>query len=257
MQQYLASIKDTEDIPLSLRNPCVEDFGDGPRVRDVQAFLNSKIAAPVSFEDPLCAEFGQREVLEMLCCVLPEETAMIAWYNLSRIKSRVCPACKRLYHPGDPVLEEFQGEDSPTNVEKQKQAREDSWKLHNEQLISGICSALCYFLVAHNYPSAIRSTFGRRAEDISDEAWNELNGPGAGAEDKMGLGMLLKMTRCHDMGLEQLILPGLRAADERSESDGYYDDDNDEGSDVELEEELENSEIEEITDLDAEPIYTP
>ena len=84
-------------------------------------------------------------------------------------------------------------------------------------------SALCYFLVAHNYPGAIRSTFGRRAEDISDEVWDELDGPGAGAEDRMGFGMLLKMTRCHDMGLEQLILPGLNepqtAQEESDESD--------------------------------------
>jgi hypothetical protein len=71
---------------------------------------------------------------------------------------------------------------------------------------------LCYLLVAHDYPGAIRSTFGRRAEDISDEVWEELNGPGSGADDKMGLGMLLKMTRCHDMGLEQLIFSSVPKA---------------------------------------------
>ncbi|KAI0684059.1 hypothetical protein BC835DRAFT_1251213, partial [Cytidiella melzeri] len=204
--------------PEFLRSPCVEDLGDGPRVRDVGVFLNSKVAAPVSLDDPLCAEFAQEEVLEMLCCVLPEETAMIAWYNLSRMKSRVCPACKRLYHLGDLTREPFAAKDEESDEEyttgipenqDSETRREESQKLHEEQCISGICSALCYLLVAHNYPGAIRSTFGRRAEDISDEAWDELNGPGAGANDKMGLGMLLKMTRCHDMGLQQLMFPGM------------------------------------------------
>ena len=77
MQRYLATIEDSQDIPAPLRSPCVEDFGDGPRVRDVKTFLSSKVAAPVSREDPLCAEFAQPEVLEMLCCVLPEETAIV------------------------------------------------------------------------------------------------------------------------------------------------------------------------------------
>ncbi|KAI0791537.1 hypothetical protein BC629DRAFT_1287782 [Irpex lacteus] len=238
MHQYLASIQpDSSDVPPTLRTPCVEDLGDGPRVRDVKTFLASKIAAPVSLDDPLCAEFGQREVLEMLCCVLPEETAMIAWYNLSRMKSRVCPACKRLYHLGDAIPELFADEESDDtgddmNTKTHERAREESRKLHNEQLISGICSALCYFLVAHNYPGAIRSTFGRRAEDIPDDAWDELNGGGegggGGTEDRMGLGMLLRMTRCHDMGLEQLILPGLaEAVSDGSEYEDDYQEDED------------------------------
>ena len=60
-----------------LSPPCVEDFGSGPHVRDISAFLDSRIAAPPSAEDALCAEFAQREVLEMLCAVLPPETAMV------------------------------------------------------------------------------------------------------------------------------------------------------------------------------------
>lgn len=77
-QQYLdAWNKDEGDIPELLRKPCVEDLGNGPHVRDLKVFLSSKIAAPPSYEDPLCAEFAQDEVLEMLCTLLPEETAMV------------------------------------------------------------------------------------------------------------------------------------------------------------------------------------
>ncbi|KAI0342528.1 hypothetical protein BDW22DRAFT_1484736 [Trametopsis cervina] len=244
LQQYLDSIQGSpDDVPHLLRSPCVEDLGDGPRVRDVRAFLESKIAAPVSVDDPLCVEFAQREVLEMLCCVLPEETAMIAWYNLSRAKSRVCPACKRLYHLGDHAYEPFvyssdedEDEDDEDAVQRTQNDRgrrtEGSRRLHDEQVISGICSALCYLLVAHAYPGAMRSAFGRRAEDISDEAWAELDRPlvsvGIGEEagkDAMGLGMLLKMSRCHDMGLGQLMFPeGASGASEGAgEGEGEWD----------------------------------
>lgn len=75
-QQYLESAE-IDDVPEFLKRPCVEDLGNGPRVRDIVAFLQSKIAAPPSFDDPLCAEFAQKEVLEMVCTLLPEETAMV------------------------------------------------------------------------------------------------------------------------------------------------------------------------------------
>lgn len=70
-------------------------------------------------------------------------------------------------------------------------------------------SALCFILVAYRYPAAIRSTWGRMAEELSDEVWEELDGPGLSDKpDKMGLSMMLKMTRCHDLGLGQLFFPG-------------------------------------------------
>lgn len=70
-------------------------------------------------------------------------------------------------------------------------------------------SALCFILVAYQYPAAIRSTWGRMAEELSDEVWEELDRPGLSDKpDKMGLSMMLKMTRCHDLGLGQLFFPG-------------------------------------------------
>ena len=67
---------DVDDLPLPKR-PFIEDPGNGPRVRDVRAFLSSSFASPPSMDDPLCAEFAQDEVLQMLCSVLPEETATV------------------------------------------------------------------------------------------------------------------------------------------------------------------------------------
>lgn len=58
--------------------PSIHDPGNGPRVRDVRAFLSSFFAQPPSLEDALCAEFSQEEVLQMLCTLLPEETAIVS-----------------------------------------------------------------------------------------------------------------------------------------------------------------------------------
>lgn len=79
MQAYFDS---APNIPLFLQKPCVEDLGDGPRVRDMPAFLHSPVAAPPSREDALCAEFAQEEILEMLGTILPEETAMVRVQSL-------------------------------------------------------------------------------------------------------------------------------------------------------------------------------
>jgi hypothetical protein len=60
-----------------LSNPIIVNHGNGPRVQDMHAFLNSWFAPPPWTDDPLCAEFSQREILQMLCTVLPEETALV------------------------------------------------------------------------------------------------------------------------------------------------------------------------------------
>ena len=46
------------------------------------------------------------------------------------------------------------------------------------------------------------------ADELDDATWDLLDGPGQRTND-MGLGMLLKMTRCHDLGLGQLFFPEL------------------------------------------------
>ena len=60
-----------------LSNPIIHDPGNGPRVKNMRAFLNSTFSQPAWVDDPLCAEFAQREILQMLCTVLPEETALV------------------------------------------------------------------------------------------------------------------------------------------------------------------------------------
>ena len=62
------------DVPQSTY---IHDPGNGPRVRDTRAFLTSFFAQPPTLDDPLCAEFAQSEVCQMLCTVLPEETALV------------------------------------------------------------------------------------------------------------------------------------------------------------------------------------
>ena len=60
-----------------LQTPYIHDPGNGPRVKNTRTFLTSYFAQPPSLDEPLCAEFAQEEVLQMLCTVLPEETALV------------------------------------------------------------------------------------------------------------------------------------------------------------------------------------
>lgn len=132
--------------------PFIHDPGNGPRVRDTQAFLTSFFAQKPAFHDPMCAEFAQEEVLQMLKTVLPDETAtvclvqpfdvfynccQILWYNKSRATSRICPACQRLYRLGDLLPDHIGDEMERTN-------QRSSPQLEKEQEISGLCP---YFFI--------------------------------------------------------------------------------------------------------------
>ncbi|KAJ3509539.1 hypothetical protein NLJ89_g5173 [Agrocybe chaxingu] len=179
--------------------PFIHDPGNGPRVRDARAFMGSFFAQPPSLDDPLCAEFAQDEVLQMLSTVLPEETALILWYNKSRSRSRICPSCQRLYRLGD-ALQDLVDEDPEPDKPRPPQ-------LLLEQEISGLCSPVCFILASFNYPGAIKLAWGRMADEMDDSTWELLNGPGVGVaenETSRTLGMLVRMTRLHDLGLAQL-----------------------------------------------------
>lgn len=80
-------------------------------------------------------------------------------------------------------------------------------------------SPVCFILASYNHPGAIRSTWGRMAEELDDATWDLLDGPGQRAND-MGLGMLLKMTRCHDLGLGQLFFPDLEFDSDETANEG-------------------------------------
>ncbi|KAH9477076.1 hypothetical protein JR316_0010992 [Psilocybe cubensis] len=184
------------------QEPFIHDPGNGPRVRDARAFMASFFAQPPALNDPLCAEFAQDEVLQMLCTVLPEEAALLLWYNKSRSESRVCPACQRLYRIGDTLPELMPVEEDQVPVD-----RTPSPKLLREQRISGLCSPVCFIMASFNFPGAIKSAWGRMADEMDDEAWNLLNGPGENSTQNdvsHSLGMIVKMTRLYDLGLAQL-----------------------------------------------------
>ncbi|PPQ75221.1 hypothetical protein CVT26_008306 [Gymnopilus dilepis] len=182
-----------------LQDPFLYDPGNGPRVRDARAFMASFFARPPALEDPLCAEFAQEEVYQMLSTVLPDETALIVWYNKSRLLSRVCPACQRLYQIGD-ALPDLIDEERPSDKSLSPQ-------LLQEQRISGLCSPVCFVVASFNYPGAIKSAWGCMEDEMDDAAWDLLNvaeESSASNDVSRTLGMVVKMTRLHDLGLAQL-----------------------------------------------------
>ena len=70
-----------------------------------------------------------------------------------------------------------------------------------------IGSPVCFILASFNYPGAIKSAWGRMEDEMDDLTWDLLNGPGEGAapgDIGRTLGMVVKMTRLHDLGLAQL-----------------------------------------------------
>ncbi|TFY82106.1 hypothetical protein EWM64_g1906 [Hericium alpestre] len=202
-----------------LQQPIIYDPGNGPRVQDVRAFLSSPFSQPACSTEPLCAEFAQPEVLQMLLTVLPEETALFLWYNKSRRIGRVCPSCRRLYNLGDTLPDAVQDTHGDPDAQVEKPP---SPLLYREQHISGLCSPLCFILAAFNCPGAIRAAWGRMAEELDDATWAQLNsvGASAGAHSDHGLGMLLRMTRLHDLGLAQLCTPEIEA--EESDAQQWY-----------------------------------
>lgn len=69
--------EEQEEIQLP-REPPIYDPGNGPRVKNINAFFASSFCCPPSFDDELCAEFAQEEMLDMLYTVLPHELALVS-----------------------------------------------------------------------------------------------------------------------------------------------------------------------------------
>ena len=73
------SVVGLDEVERSLpREPPVYDAGTGPRVKSMDEFLRSSFASEPTWDDELCAEFAQEEMLEMLRTVLPEEMALVS-----------------------------------------------------------------------------------------------------------------------------------------------------------------------------------
>lgn len=66
------------DEGVLFRQQPIYDAGTGPRVRSMGEFLRSNFASEPTWDDELCAEFAQEEMLEMLRVVLPEEMALVS-----------------------------------------------------------------------------------------------------------------------------------------------------------------------------------
>ncbi|KAF9075781.1 hypothetical protein BDP27DRAFT_1211948 [Rhodocollybia butyracea] len=191
------------------QKPYIYDPGNGPRVRDTRAVTSRYFSQPPAFDDPLCAEFAQEEVLQMLSTVLPDELALILWYNKSRATSRICPACQRLYHVGD-VLPDHS---TMTGDSLEKPVRSPP-ELEREQELSGICSSLCFILASFNQcdPRTTKAAWGHTANEMDDASWEVLNGASyllasEGQDAVKALVMIVRMTRLEDLGLAQLCFP--------------------------------------------------
>jgi len=96
--------------------PCIQDF---------TTFLKGPIAHPIAEESD--QGLSWKEVLEILMSILPKETVEVShkiqdfnqdndwslnkilWYNKSRKKGRICPACLRLYTIGDDLAAHITG----------------------------------------------------------------------------------------------------------------------------------------------------
>lgn len=74
---------------LLLRGPPVYDPGTGPRVKSMGEFLRSSFASEPTWDDELCAEFAQEEMVEMLRSVLPGEMALVSTQYHSAITLRL------------------------------------------------------------------------------------------------------------------------------------------------------------------------
>lgn len=68
-----------------LREPPVYDPGTGPRVRSMREFLRSNFASEPTWDDEMCAEFAQEEMLEMLKAVLPDEMALVSFQTIMAV----------------------------------------------------------------------------------------------------------------------------------------------------------------------------
>ncbi|TFK29070.1 hypothetical protein FA15DRAFT_664377 [Coprinopsis marcescibilis] len=227
--------------------PFIHDPGNGPRVRDVKEFLRSRFfKEEVAMDVPMCREFGQEEVLQMLCSVLDGECARILWYNKSRATSRICPTCQRLYRIGDVLPDHslgdetvrygFNGGESDHGGDERKAPPPP--QLFREQEISGLCSPVCFILASFKFAGAIKGAWGRMEDEIDDNVWGLLNTDplvpvrqpplssdshgakegtigrengrapaplgGATTTTAQSLGLVVRMTRLHDLGLAQL-----------------------------------------------------
>ncbi|KZT39816.1 hypothetical protein SISSUDRAFT_984358 [Sistotremastrum suecicum HHB10207 ss-3] len=174
--------------------PCVHDPGNGPRVKDLFAFIESAYATKPTLDDPQCREYYYQDVLDLLVELLPRETAVILWYNKTRLNARICPTCRRFYKIGQTL---------PTHAMEAPLDEKSKPLLEQEQTLSGICSFLCFGVAVYNYPGTV-DAWGLPGWEMDDATRDLLNAPSLGAQDE-GLGLLVKLSRLNDPGFQDLL----------------------------------------------------
>ena len=225
-----------------LREPPIYDPGTGARVRSMGEFLRSGFASEPTWDDELCAEFAQEEMLEMLRTVLPQEMALVsiqdviispARFGLMRavMKVRVVQQKQATFARVSSVLEDIPdggcSSESPPRpglapdpaqgipgvggrAGDQRTLCASSFifpAFISQTQITPAGSTICFVLASLNYPEAIRLIFGRDAGEMEEITWEYLNTAGSSERADGGLSMMLRMTRLDDLGLGQLLFP--------------------------------------------------
>ncbi|TDL26976.1 hypothetical protein BD410DRAFT_783090 [Rickenella mellea] len=61
---------------------------------------------------------------------------------------------------------------------------------------------MCFMVASFNYPEVGKLVWGKTADELDYATCAALSGSGSGIDDA-GLGTLVRMTRLHDLGLDQ------------------------------------------------------
>lgn len=217
----------------------------------------------------------------------------ILWYNKSRAVARICPVCKRLYRVGDTdALTDIDSDAPASPTATATDVALNAERRRREQEISGICtflpslpfhsslhstnahahgpgSSLCFLLAAHRrFPSALRQLWGHMAHDaplahldpdvlaFDDMKPSQIT---EGADNPLGLSLLLQMTRFHDLGLQALLFGGRDVGEGgEGEEEGAEDGERKNGDDGEEHAlELVEEECEDEADQEAEDAALP
>jgi hypothetical protein len=65
-------------------------------------------------------------------------------------------------------------------------------------------SPVCFIAASADFMSAIPSAWGHTGDEMSDESWAVLNSEVGGGGLRRALGMVVRMSRVHDLGLLEL-----------------------------------------------------
>ncbi|CAG7851165.1 SubName: Full=Uncharacterized protein {ECO:0000313/EMBL:CCA71860.1} [Serendipita indica DSM 11827] len=214
--QYEGEQVEQEEEYEGPEEPYIYDPGNGPRVRDFVAFLHSPFAVQPSVEFVRVGEpkggaeddvdWTDNELVGLLARAVPDELALVLWYNRTRATHRICPTCQRVYHVGEALRPHLPGVDS----EEEQSVTEEEVKRHAartaEQWLSGICSIPCFALSTYTLGPAAVLAYGLWWSQL-DEGTKVALQPGEDEEERIddqGLSAYVALSRC--TGREMLVV---------------------------------------------------